>query len=637
MLSWNVRGACSSASRRSIWYNSDFEWIDVKARGFIIEEGVVAADLTGGENAATKIALRGRRSKLDRVLVNDGWWSIGDWDLRALLKKKSDHRPLLLSRIKQNWGLVPFKVYNVWLKEEFLINSIKASHDETESEGEVSIQITLRKIRETIKKWARLPTNNIDYKIKELEKEVDIKDNVGDVTSDSVMLKQKFDELYDTKAEMIKQKSRFNWMALGDRNTKLFHQCVQKRRSRNLIRKVFWNGVWQCSVNDVKDAFFNHFKELFQSKDLVVEFRLGSLPLNRINEEEASWIERDFSMEEVEWALTSLSPEKSPGPDGFNIGAIKSMWSVLKGKLFQSLVKFSQSGSIPAVMNSSFIALVPKVVQPRSVSDYSPISLINSSSKILTKLIVERLNVVMDKLVSKNQFGFIKGRQSSDSILLINEVCHSLKIGRASGLVLKIDFEKAFDTVRWSFIDDLLNKMGFGDRWRMWISRYLNSTRISVLVNGSPTKEFAPKRGLRQDDPLSPLLFNLVVEILSKMLTQASNIGAFKGISLAADEQPISHLQFADDTVIFMEDKLENVVAIKSILHDFHLLMGLKINFSKSRLYSKGKGLEILEQAANVLGCVIREWPISYLGVTIGLSPREKIFWDPLVKKVKIS
>lgn len=140
---------------------------------------------------------------------------------------------------------------------------------------------------------------------------------------------------------------------------------------------------------------------------------------------------------------------------------------------------------------------------------------------------------------------------------------------------------------------------------------------------------------IRAGDPLSPLLFNLVVEVLSKMIDKSKQLGFFKGIQLNGSSKQITHLQFADDTIIFIEDNVVSIRTIRNILRCFYLLTGLKINFSKSSLYSVGKGCVLLSQGARFLTSLIGSWPITYLGVTIGLSPRRKVFWDPLVKKVE--
>lgn len=154
----------------------------------------------------------------------------------------------------------------------------------------------------------------------------------------------------------------------------------------------------------------------------------------------------------------------------------------------------------------------------------------------------------MNDLVSESQTGFIKGRQASESILLVKEIVHTIQKGKGKGMIIKLDFEKAFDTISWEFLFEVLAMMNFDSEWIDWIKGLLQSARISILVNGSPTKEFVPSRGLRQGDPLSPLLFNLVGEVLSGMLSKAAEKGICKGISLGDSSQPITHLQFVDDT-----------------------------------------------------------------------------------------
>lgn len=144
--------------------------------------------------------------------------------------------------------------------------------------------------------------------------------------------------------------------------------------------------------------------------------------------------------------------------------------------------------------------------------------------------------------------------------------CHSLNSGRASGIIFKIDFEKAFDSVNWDFLASVLVAYGFGNRFVSWIMQYYKETRTSILVNGSPTFEFSPSCGLRQGDPISPLLFNLVAEVLSFMINKAVSDGDLKGSDLDGVANTITHVQFADDTLIFIRDEIESLVAIKKIL-----------------------------------------------------------------------
>lgn len=167
----------------------------------------------------------------------------------------------------------------------------------------------------------------------------------------------------------------------------------------------------------------------------------------------------------------------------------------------------------------------------------------------------------------------------------------------------------------------------------MWIKVIFHSTKIAVLINGSPTKEFAPSRGLRQGDPLSPLLFNIVGQILHHLITEANIQGKFEGVHIGHDAYNLTHLQFADDTLLFINGDDNSIHSIKRILIIFQLLSGLKINFHKSELYALNYAQHQKEKWAHTLGCNLGSWPLKYLGVPLGLSQTSSSLWDPLLSK----
>ena len=127
-------------------------------------------------------------------------------------------------------------------------------------------------------------------------------------------------------------------------------------------------------------------------------------------------------------------------------------------------------------------------------------------------------------------------------------------------MFFKVDFEKAYEV--WSFLDQVMAKMGFGKKWRAWILGCVSTVSILVLVNGAPTLQFRISKGLRQGCPLSPFLFNLVVEALSFFLCLAVSQNLFKGIKVGFDELSVSHLQYADDTIIFYESEVEQLLNV---------------------------------------------------------------------------
>lgn len=139
-----------------------------------------------------------------------------------------------------------------------------------------------------------------------------------------------------------------------------------------------------------------------------------------LSDEDNNYLTRNISEEEIDYALKQSNSEKAPGPDGLNAGALKTFWHLLKEKLLKDFQKFMISGELPVGMNSSFIRLIPKVKLPTQIKDYRPISLINCSLKILSKVLTTRLTGVMNKLISPNQTGFIRGRQISEGILITN-------------------------------------------------------------------------------------------------------------------------------------------------------------------------------------------------------------------------
>nr|GEV58872.1 G-type lectin S-receptor-like serine/threonine-protein kinase At1g34300 [Tanacetum cinerariifolium] len=195
--------------------------------------------------------------------------------------------------------------------------------------------------------------------------------------------------------------------------------------------------------------------------------------------------------------------------------------------------EFFKNGNIPSGCNSSFITLVHKVENPLVVSDFHPISLIGAPYKILAKILANRLSRVIDSLISTEQTAFIKSRQILDGPLMVNEIINLYKKRKQSLMIFKVDFEKAFDSVSWDFLDRIMGFLGFGCRWIGWIGGCLNSAKASVLINGSDSSDFSLHRGLRQGDPLSPFLFILVMEALHVAVEDAINVGLYRGVQIA--------------------------------------------------------------------------------------------------------
>jgi hypothetical protein len=203
--------------------------------------------------------------------------------------------------------------------------------------------------------------------------------------------------------------------------------------------------------------------------------------------------------------------------------------------------------------------------------------------KIIVNVLANKVRRVMDRIISKPQNAFAKGRQILDSVLVANECVDSRIKSEVLGVLCELDMEKAYDHVDWSFLLYLLRRCGFGEKWCSWIKHCILTTRFSVLINGAPFGFFGNSRGVRQGDPLSPFLFVLVMEVFSRMLGTFTSRGLISGFSVDSSEQArvnVSHLLFADDTLIFCEANASQIRHIGALLVCLEAVAGLKVNLS---------------------------------------------------------
>ncbi|GJW56453.1 RNA-directed DNA polymerase, eukaryota [Tanacetum coccineum] len=245
-----------------------------------------------------------------------------------------------------------------------------------------------------------------------------------------------------------------------------------------------------------------------------------------------------------------------------------------------------------------------------------------------------RLSSVIPGLISDVQTAFLPNRQILDGPFIINELLSWCKHKKQQAMVFKVDFAKAYDSIRWDFLEDVLTAFGFGPKWCSWIRGCLHSGMASVLLNGSPSSEFQFYCGLKQGDPLAPYLFLLVMESLHLSVSRAIEAGIFKGIKIDSTLN-LSHLFYADDVVFIGEWSPSNLSGITNILHCFSLLSGLSINLKKSNLLGVGVRSEYVKDAAVNLGCLTMKTPFKYLGVMVGGICATSQAWEDTIGKLK--
>lgn len=287
--------------------------------------------------------------------------------------------------------------------------------------------------------------------------------------------------------------------------------------------------------------------------------------------------------------------------------------------------QFHGNEVFPREMLAYFVALIPKVLSPMALRDFRPISLLGSLYKILAKVLARRLAVVMNSIISSSQSAFLKGRHLVDGVLVVNEVVdHAIKI-KSRCLILKVDLEKAYDSVEWGFLKHMMGKVGMCPKWVSWMKACVFGGTMSILVNGIPKEEICIKRGLKQGNPLAPFLFLLVADGFSGLMRNAVALNLFEGFEVGNNGLAVSHLQYADDTLCIGKPTVGNLWTMKALLRGFEMASGLKINFTKSSLIGVNVPSEFMAMACDFLVCSQESLPFKYLGLLVGASVRSTV------------
>jgi hypothetical protein len=421
---------------------------------------------------------------------------------------------------------------------------------------------------------------------------------------------------------------------VGDAGTKFFHAHATSKHRLNSISSLSCdNGMVAFSHKDKEEVLFQAFKNrLGTSQPTSMVFNLSELIQSARN---LSALEVPFSRSEIDQIIKNLPSNKSPGPDGFNTNFVKKCWPVIASDFYELCDKFYEGSICLESINGSYVTLIPKISSPTSVGDYRPISLLNTSMKILTKILANRLQLVITSLIHQNQYGFIQGRTIQDCLAWAFEyisICH--KSGKEM-VILKLDFEKAFDRLEHAAIIDILRHKGFGDRWLHWISLILDSGTSQILLNGVPGRRFHCKHGVRQGDPLSPLLFVLAADLLQSIINKAKDCDILKlpiPLSCGSDF-PI--IQYADDTILILEACPRQLFFLKAMLNSFADSTGLHVNYNKSNIYPINVSEQKMAMLANTFHCKVGSLPFTYLGLPLGLKRPNLEAFLPLIQKIE--
>jgi len=274
----------------------------------------------------------------------------------------------------------------------------------------------------------------------------------------------------------------------------------------------------------------------------------------------------------------------APGPDGLSFLFYQEFRDIIKYDLVKLFNDFHRGDLDLFRLNFAMITLIPKVADARDMKNFRPISLIKYSFKIFSKVLTNRLALVADRLVDTNQSAFIKGRYILESVVIAHEVVHNVHSSKQPGVILKLDYEKAYDRVSWDFLHEVLESRGFCNKWLSWMKCLIKGGSIGVNLNGEESPYFKAGKGLRQGDPILPLLFNLVGDVLTRILKKASEQDLIRGLLTDFREGGVISLQYADVTILFSSIEDQHLKNLKRCLVLFENLSRMRINYHKSEL-----------------------------------------------------
>ncbi|KAA3489552.1 reverse transcriptase [Gossypium australe] len=508
------------------------------------------------------------RERLDRGVANEKWRSLFPiYKIFHLPHSISDHCPLLLNIEDENTqvGNTHFKFEAWWITEESLEKEIRdcwESNTDPISEKLKKLQLHLGAWAKTIKVKRAGLKKKLTKELEELMAKDSDDDTIARIISTRVDLNIKIDrdEIY------WEQRARANWLKAGDKNSAFFHRFASSQKKLNAISRAGNPSYLLRGIN------------------------------RNISSDQNVALSAAYTEEEVSSALKGMVPTKAPGPDG------KDVTKFCLG-ILNTDQGFEQ-------LNSTDIVLIPKTQNPITLASFRPISLCLVLYKIVTKVIANRLQEVIEECIDRAQSAFIPERLISDNVLIAYEILHTFRkkrTGKKGYMAVKLDMSKAYDRVEW------------------------------VSINGKRGRVFQGSRGLRQRDPLSSFLFLLCSEGLSALIRLAKEDGLIKGAKTSRRGPEISHLLFADDCILFGEATKEGAGQLKRILKEYEKCSGQCVNFNKSTIFYSSNTLEASKrEILSILGVRSSNEMERYLGLPNVIGRRKKESFQSLKEKLQL-
>ncbi|KAL9959736.1 hypothetical protein ACROYT_G033090 [Oculina patagonica] len=429
-------------------------------------------------------------------------------------------------------------------------------------------------------------------------------------------------------------RSRARWYEKGEKSNSYFLRLENFNHNKSCIRKIKQddgNVITEPAVilNQLKSFYStlyqNNGADIDQGCDKIF---LGNPDIPKLDKEMQMKCEGKLTFNECYRSLLSFQNGKAPGNDGLTVEFYKAFWPVIGNLVVGCLNAAHEHGELSTSQKMAIIKLIEKKDKDKMyIANWRPISLINVDVKIASKALAKRLECILPFIIHRNQNAYVKGRLISDSTRIIDDIMSYTKVNDLSGLLVAIDFEKAFDSLDWAFLNKALLAFNFGKSFIKWVRTFYCNIKSCVTNNGFSSVHFDVKRGVRQGDPLSPYLFIIALEILAINIRSSKNIKGFK----LSDNEEIKLTIFADDLTTFLKDKqsFENLL---KMLRDFGCCSGLKVNNGKLEALHLGDSSIKLD-----IGIKNMDKPLKILGIFFSYDKKQavKLNFDSILDSLK--
>nr|XP_026429227.1 uncharacterized protein LOC113325233 [Papaver somniferum] len=498
---------------------------------------------------------------LDKYFVNVKWLELHDgWSYKVGNRGVSDHEALLGSVVgilkPQN---VPFR------------------------------------FKQSVKIWNWEIFGDLKKKVQSAEKDVLNASLLSDADPENITL---LNELVTARGrqemaeqqynELMQAKSRVKWVKGGGSNTAFFHVNMKIRQAQNTIVEMEdKNGTVVTDQRILANMLVEHFQNKFKTQAVDLTGSIFNVIPKILTEEDNTILDDVPTNIETKNVVFGMDANSSPGPDGFPGSFFKFAWEIVGEDMIKVIQYCWRCRFIPKGLNSNFLFLLPKVKGAKRVDQFRPIGLANFSFKVITRIITTRLSRVVNQLVSSQQGAFIKGKTIHEKIVMASELINKMNIKKRDELGIN------------------------------WLKVLFTSARISVLINGGPCGFFEVSRGLRQGDPLSPTLFVLAEEVLSRNLIQMVKEGKIQAMVQRHGVKP-SHLLFADDIFVFCNGHKKSLDKLMELLMSYQSASGQVINKQKSKFFVGGTTDSKRKKITDQMQMELSEFPDKYLDVILG-------------------